>query len=267
MTEAQPAQTTEINDGLHRTNVAVFGLDRPGIVAVVSNALTRRGVNLEQVNQMALHGQFALMCVIQKPAGLSNEQIQQELEAEIARRKFDLAVMVIDFKAPTPQPESEPYVVSVWGTDRNDIIANFSRIFAEQKINIESLRAFPIEDGMSLQVFEVSIPLNVDRRALHRFAQRNLRDFYSRQRERDGGTVGALRHAGSDGKKRVSFGRNHVRHRRRHYSAHSRRRVLQGAHARRQDVYRHVFVAKPRHTRVRRLRDKEKGREKYVRQA
>ena len=67
MTEAQPAQTTEINDGLHRTNVAVFGLDRPGIVAVVSNALTRRGVNLEQVNQMALHGQFALMCVIQKP--------------------------------------------------------------------------------------------------------------------------------------------------------------------------------------------------------
>lgn len=135
MTEAQPAQTTEINDGLHRTNVAVFGLDRPGIVAVVSNALTRRGVNLEQVNQMALHGQFALMCVIQKPAGLSNEQIQQELEAEIARRKFDLAVMVIDFKAPTPQPESEPYVVSVWGTDRNDIIANFSRIFAEQKIN------------------------------------------------------------------------------------------------------------------------------------
>ena len=76
MTEAQPAQTTEINDGLHRTNVAVFGLDRPGIVAVVSNALTRRGVNLEQVNQMALHGQFALMCVIQKPAGLSNEQIQ-----------------------------------------------------------------------------------------------------------------------------------------------------------------------------------------------
>ena len=102
MTEAQRAQTTEINDGLHRTNVAVFGLDRPGIVAVVSNALTRRGVNLEQVNQMALHGQFALMCVIQKPAGLSNEQIQQALEAEIARRKFDLAVMVIDFKAPTP---------------------------------------------------------------------------------------------------------------------------------------------------------------------
>lgn len=133
MTEAQPAQTTEINDGLHRTNVAVFGLDRPGIVAVVSNALTRRGVNLEQVNQMALHGQFALMCVIQKPAGLSNEQIQQELEAEIARRKFDLAVMVIDFKAPTPQPESEPYVVSVWGTDRATTSSLIFRAFSPNR--------------------------------------------------------------------------------------------------------------------------------------
>ena len=168
MTEAQPAQTAEINDGLHRTNVAVFGLDRPGIVSVVSNALTRRGVNLEQVNQMTLHGQFALMCVVQKPASLSNAEIQKELEAEIARRKLDQVVMVIDFKEPAPQPESEPYVVSVWGTDRNDIIATFSKIFAEQRINIESLRAFPIEDGMSLQVFEVSIPLTVDRRALHR---------------------------------------------------------------------------------------------------
>ena len=99
------------------------------------------------------------------------------------------------------------------------------------------------------------------KRALHRFAQRDLRDFYSRQRERDGGTVGALRHAGSNGKKRISSGEIM-------FATvggiilPTRRRVLQGAHARRQDVYRHVFVAKPRHTRVRRLRDKKKGREK-----
>lgn len=153
---------------MDRTNVAVFGLDRPGIVAAVSNLLTRHGINLEQVNQMTLHGQFALMCVVQKPRSLSNETIQRELEAEIERRRLDQRVMVIDFREPAPMLPGEPYVVSVWGTDRNDIIANFSRIFAEQKINIESLRAFPIEDGASLQVFEVTIPMNVDRRALHR---------------------------------------------------------------------------------------------------
>ena len=166
MTEAEKAQNPV--EEMDRTNVAVFGLDRPGIVAAVSNLLTRHGINLEQVNQMTLHGQFALMCVVQKPRGLSNETIQRELEAEIERRRLDQRVMVIDFREPAPMPPGEPYVVSVWGTDRNDIIANFSRIFAEQKINIESLRAFPIEDGASLQVFEVTIPMDVDRRALHR---------------------------------------------------------------------------------------------------
>lgn len=166
MTEAAKAQNPV--EEMDRTNVAVFGLDRPGIVAAVSNLLTRHGINLEQVNQMTLHGQFALMCVVQKPRNLSNETIQRELEAEIERRRLDQRVMVIDFREPAPMPPGEPYVVSVWGTDRNDIIANFSRIFAEQKINIESLRAFPIEDGASLQVFEVTIPMDVDRRALHR---------------------------------------------------------------------------------------------------
>lgn len=153
---------------MDRTNVAVFGLDRPGVIAAISNVLTRSGVNLEQVNQMTLHGQFALMCVVQKPRGLSNEAIQQALEEEIRRRRYDQAVLVADFREPAEQPEGEPYVVSVWGRDRNDIIANFSRIFSEHAINIESLRAFPIEDGASLQVFEVSIPMEVDRRALHR---------------------------------------------------------------------------------------------------
>ena len=51
---------------------------------------------------------------------------------------------------------------------RNDIIATFARIFAEQRINVEGLKAFRIEDDQSLQVFEVVIPEQVDTRSLHR---------------------------------------------------------------------------------------------------
>ena len=42
------------------------------------------------------------------------------------------------------------------------------RIFAEQRINVEGLKAFRIEDDQSLQVFEVVIPEQVDTRSLHR---------------------------------------------------------------------------------------------------
>ena len=40
-------------------------------------------------------------------------------------------------------------------------------IFASEGINIESLRALPLENGESLQFFEVMMPLSVDRRALN----------------------------------------------------------------------------------------------------
>ena len=64
--------------------------------------------------------------------------------------------------------QGEPFIVSIWGHDRNDIIATFARIFAEQRINVEGLKAFRIEDDQSLQVFEVVIPEQVDTRSLHR---------------------------------------------------------------------------------------------------
>ena len=147
---------------MDRVLVGVFGLDRPGIVSAVSSVITRHGANLEQVSQVTLHGQFALMCVVQKPVDLDKSVIENDLN------ELKQAVLVLDFVEPTENLEGEPYVISIWGPDRNDIITTFSRILAEQKINIESLRAFPIEAGMSLQVFEAQIPLEVDRRALHR---------------------------------------------------------------------------------------------------
>ena len=153
---------------MDRVLVGVFGLDRPGIVSAVSSVITRHGANLEQVSQVTLHGQFALMCVVQKPVDLDKSVIENDLNEEVRRRKLKQAVLVLDFVEPTENLEGEPYVISIWGPDRNDIITTFSRILAEQKINIESLRAFPIEAGMSLQVFEAQIPLEVDRRALHR---------------------------------------------------------------------------------------------------
>ena len=155
-------------ENMDRVLLGVFGLDRPGIVAVVSAVITRHGANLEQVSQVTLHGQFALMCVVQKPVGLDRGVIERELNEEIRRRKHHQAVLVTDFTEPAPAEPGEPYVISIWGPDRNDIITTFSRILAEQRVNIESLRAFPIEDGQSLQVFEVTIPMGVDRRALHR---------------------------------------------------------------------------------------------------
>ena len=149
--------------------VAVIGLGQPGVVACVSSVMTRLNCNIEHMTQTALHNQFAGIYVVDKPADLSNNALQEALEKETAKKKMKLSIITRDMENPEHEaPASQPFVISVYGKDRNDIVGTFAHIFGEQGINIEALRAFPLGDGSSMQVFEVSIPDDIDTRSLHR---------------------------------------------------------------------------------------------------
>lgn len=149
--------------------VAVIGLDQPGVIACVSSVMTRLGCNIEEMTQSTLHQQFAGIYLVNKPVELTNEQLNGEIERAVNAKKMKLTIVTRDYEEPsTAEVASEPFVVSVYGPDRNDIVGTFAHMFGEQKINIEALRAFPIGEGASMQVFEVSIPADLDTRSLHR---------------------------------------------------------------------------------------------------
>lgn len=67
--------------------VAVIGLDQPGVVACVSSVMTRLNCNIEHMTQTALHNQFAGIYVVDKPADLSNNALQEALEKRPQRRR------------------------------------------------------------------------------------------------------------------------------------------------------------------------------------
>lgn len=159
-------QYTKNNSAL----VAVIGLDQPSIVATVSSALTRLGCNIEEMTQSTLHDQFSGIYLLNKPEGLSNETLNEEISKALEARKFHLSLVIRDFEELPKDsvPESESYVVTIWGKDGNDIVSTFSRIMSEQRVNIHDLRAKPLGEGESVQIFEVSVPKAVDARALHR---------------------------------------------------------------------------------------------------
>lgn len=150
--------------------VAVIGVDQPGVVAATAETLTRLNCNIEQMTQTTLRHQFTSIYLVNKPEELDNENIALEINTAFNAKKFHLSVSIRDYEAPASGQvvEGEPFVISVWGPDRNDIIGTFARICAEQSINVESLKAFRIENDQSLQVFEVVVPDTVDTRALHR---------------------------------------------------------------------------------------------------
>lgn len=148
--------------------VAVIGCDQPGVIAAATNTLTRLGCNVEEMTQSILRHQFASIFLVNKPEGLENATLEAEMMSAFNAKKFRLSLVIRDFEEPLSGvlKDGEPFVVSIWGKDRNDIIAVFSKLCAEQGINIEALRAFRIDEGESLQVLEVRIPQGVDLRSL-----------------------------------------------------------------------------------------------------
>ncbi len=149
--------------------VAVIGLDQPGIVGCVSSVLTELGCNIEEMNQSTLHQQFAGIYLVNKPSTLDNDALTAALNKGANAKRLHVTITTRDFEEPlAPNCETEQFVISVNGTDRNDIIATFANIFGAQGINIDALRAFRVGEDASMQVFEVSIPVDLDTRTLHR---------------------------------------------------------------------------------------------------
>ena len=74
---------------------------------------------------------------------------------------------------------------TVDGEDGLNVVASFTRIFAENKVNIENMKALmpdmpedqPDTRRRALQVFEISLPLSIDRTALRRTLEDKARDM------------------------------------------------------------------------------------------
>ena len=81
--------------------VTAVGADRPGIVAAVTGAFAEHGCNLEDSSMTILRGQFAMMLVVDAPAGVG----AAELEAALAGPAAELDLVVTVRPAPQP-PES-----------------------------------------------------------------------------------------------------------------------------------------------------------------
>lgn len=146
--------------------LAAVGMDQPGIGAALCTTLTQAECNIIKMTQSIIENQFACLFIIEKPATLTNEVLTKALQESAARNHLKLTVDVHDLTInPNLPADTEPFVVSVYGEDRNDIVGSFATLFADYNINIENLRALQstkenLKDFMI--VYEVQIPKAVD---------------------------------------------------------------------------------------------------------
>ncbi|GAB6059995.1 glycine cleavage system transcriptional repressor [Desulfonatronum parangueonense] len=165
-----------MQDNVQKMMIAVFGRDRPGIVARVSGLLAAMGCNIEDATQTILHSRFAGMFVFQPKAdSLSPSDVLRALEKGFAGEELTFWVSPLDEAMPPGSAEAgqtgssettDPFVITTIGPDQVGLVAGITEILFRFGVNITALRAnVKTEDASQwVMIYEVDVPRQVDRK-------------------------------------------------------------------------------------------------------
>ena len=144
--------------------VTAFGADRPGIVAAATKVFVERGCNLEDTSMTILRGHFAMMLIVDTPAGLTPGELERALAGPAAELDLVVAVRALDDDVPV-SPSGDAWTVSVYGVDRPGIVHRISGLLAEETVNIVDLTTRVIGDparAAYAMLLEVTVPPELD---------------------------------------------------------------------------------------------------------
>ena len=117
--------------------VTVVGVDRPGIVAAITNTLFSLGCNLEDVSSTILRGHFSMMLVVKTPDASDAADLEQRLTDAGAPLGLDVSVRPVEAHA--SEPPQPTHMVSVYGADHPGIVARVAETLAARGANITDL--------------------------------------------------------------------------------------------------------------------------------
>ncbi len=134
-------------------SLSAIGLDAPGLVSKITDRVFKLGGNIVDVEEHCRRGLFAIYLEIDlSGSSYPMDEICQKLKA--LEEETELKVIVkraSDEKARTQQ-DAGRYVVTLLGTDRPGIMANVSKLFSDQNINIEHCRMIARGNFFSMEM-------------------------------------------------------------------------------------------------------------------
>lgn len=146
-----------------RVAVTAVGADRPGIAAAVAKVLFTHGGNIEDSRMAILGGHFAMMLIVELPAGGDPAALESALGP--AAGALDLIVAVRPVAEATPEHAAgAPYVVTVYGADRPGIVFRVSEALAASGVNITDLATRIVEGPQPVyaMIMEATVPAGAD---------------------------------------------------------------------------------------------------------
>jgi glycine cleavage system transcriptional repressor len=155
---------------MRKVLATITGRDGPGIVHKVSQALSEKGCALAELAQTTLLGQFAGLFSAESPDGLGLDELSAFLSAALAGTGLRAWVAPADEAEAASEP-ADPYVLTLAGPKRPELVLGVTKTVASFGINIDSLRALTLsessgpESSPAVLALEISVPRKVGQKA------------------------------------------------------------------------------------------------------
>lgn len=114
--------------------ISVMDKDRPGIVAEMTEGISKLGGNLADLRESVLCGYFTMILLASFPPGVSREQVEQALGATSR-----VSVEPADDTLSETEVSEHVYILSAVGRDRVGLVAQVSRFCSGRGVNILDL--------------------------------------------------------------------------------------------------------------------------------
>ncbi|MGQ9718908.1 MAG: phosphoserine phosphatase SerB [Nitrososphaerales archaeon] len=140
--------------------ITVQGLDRPGLVAGISEILARANVNIVDIDQTVIRRLFTMFMIADFTDSTEEfGRVRRRLLKKARDLGMEVSVEPYEFSEDLRRKEERKLIlITTIGKDRPGIIAKFSRICAENGANIESTKM--VARG---EIIAVEMLVNIER--------------------------------------------------------------------------------------------------------
>lgn len=143
--------------------ISVTAVDRPGIVAGVSAAISKLNGNIESCSQTVLDGYFTLIMTFSMPEQWDPELLKSTIMSE-PRLEDCLAMLFPTSERAIHEEKVNPntYVITAFGQDSKGIVSKFTRYLGDKDVNILDLYGKITPDNEFLLIGQVEVNPNLD---------------------------------------------------------------------------------------------------------
>ena len=171
--------------------ISAVGQDRPGLVHSVTQILSNLHINIVDIEARSVRGHFTMFLVVD--LSTSNKDYGDLLQAlEPIRSNFNMGIRVEPYVEGRRKADKRMMIFTLMGKDRPGIVASVSGMFAENGINIETIKMIArgeyIATEVTIDTSDVSDIKNM-RRMLYAFSETSgldvsLRDYNKFQKQK-----------------------------------------------------------------------------------